>query len=162
MYKSVGASIRKNVEAKDAVFLAQKNKDHESEYIASFQKIQSDWGKLPQYFVPTNKIVNFIETIESFRNITGATTTISNLSADKLDASKPGTTGLLKAHIIAQGSWSTAMRTLELAETLPYKVYIKDVRFSTTGKESGEKWQISFDIEAGLIVPAASSSSQTI
>lgn len=153
MYKRVGDSISNNISAKEAVFLAEKNKDHEKEYLANFAKVESDMDLLPQYFVPTNKIVQFIEDIEAFKDVTGATTTISSLEADKLDSALPGTTGSLKARITAEGSWATAMRTIELVETLPYKISVSDLRLSSSEVEKTKKWQVSFNIVVGLIVP---------
>jgi len=162
MYKTVQISIKKSVEAKQAVFLAEKNKGNEQEYLLTFAKIEGDWNKLQSYFVSTEKIVEFIENVENFRNVTGATTTLSGLDADKLDPSKPGSTGVLRARVNAEGSWSMVMKTLELAEALPYKMSMKDLRLTKinsaangSGAAGSSHWEIGFDISVGLIVPLA-------
>jgi len=62
-------------------------------------------------------------------------------------------------HVDGQGTWASAMKLLSLAENMPYKVSFNNVRLSASilagTKVPVRVWNLSFDIQAALIVRAA-------
>ena len=64
--------------------------------------------------------------------------------------------GRVKARVDVHGSWSAVMRTLMLAEILPYQLNVSRVRIDTSGtldaKSGGRsEWRTSFSIDAVLV-----------
>lgn len=166
MHYEVGNMTAK---ARDArVILANQESDTQKDLSVRevFDESSADRAKLPTYFISDAKPVAFIESIEGLGKDAGSALTFSGLAADDLSSSPLNTVGTVRASIDATGSWNAVMKTLTLAETLPYIARIHDVRLDTSISPLGTKadkrqWHISFGIDAGLIHAAKSSAVTT-
>ncbi len=162
MSHAVGNSVEKSAAAHASVVAAQSNSSRDQAYMQQYQLTAVDWARLPEFFVPSDNILSFIEAVESIGQVTGATTTLSNIDADNLDNAATGTLGSIRVHVDTDGSWTAAMRTLMLAEVLPYKTAVNNIRLDSTvtgpENEARRSWRLSFDLRATTIarhLPAA-------
>jgi hypothetical protein len=170
MWHTTNASIQESILARQAVMSATSNKTHDQAFMQMYQATADSWAKLPKLFVRPNDVVAFIVAVESLGSNIGAATTISAIDADNLENAKPGTMGIIHAHVDVQGSWSAVIRTLELAEIMPYKVDVSGV--SLTADPSGSSknslgWRLGFDIKAAMMVelpagPTATAATSTV
>lgn len=151
---TMNVAIEKSRTAQADALTAQIDKSHESDLVQTYEKNAAGWARLSEYYVPADKVVRFIETLEALGPETGAMITLSAIDADNLDVAASGTVGNIKAHIEANGSWSEVMRTLRLAEVLPFKSVISGVSLgsnSSPNQKGGQTWRLAFDIRSGLI-----------
>lgn len=155
MSRAVGVSVAKSSAARSAVLAAQTNSNRDQAFMRQFQLTAQDWARLPEFFVPSDDILTFIEAVEAFGSVTGATTTLSSIEADNLDNAATGTLGSIRLHVDVEGTWSAGMRTLKLAEAMPYKVTFNNIRLDfTPGTPDGNtrrNWRTSFDMRASMI-----------
>ncbi len=160
MQSAIGASVKSVLVARNLVRTEQVNKNQEQAVMAAYTATAADRARLMTHFVPADSVVSFIEAIEHIGPQTGSTVTLSGISADTIDGSVPGTTGTVRGHVSAQGSWESVSRALALAEVLPYKVTIDNVELTAAGmtadKVPKRSWTMSFDIQALSIVEASS------
>ncbi len=161
MYHAVGLSTDRAIKAASMVSSEKNNRYHELAITELYGSTSADWAKLPELFVPSNRVVTFIEAIESLGKQTGSDVSLTSIDADSLEGAAVGTQGVIRGHVDAHGSWSSVMRTLMYAEALPYLISIDHVNVNTSGSGDAQKqdrWSISFDIQAKeLVLPAASS-----
>lgn len=151
MYYSVGVSLDRALAAREAVRKEETYKMQGQSLRNVHDITESDRAKLGTFFVADDKKVSFIETLESLGENTGSKVTLSSIVADDLATSKPGTLGKVSIHVDVQGTWSSVMRTLLLAENLPYKVLVSGVRLDASGapneKNSRQEWHASFVLD---------------
>jgi hypothetical protein len=140
---------------REALLTAEYNENHEKEVLDIYKSTIAKWSRLPDYFVPSNRVVGFIEAIEAIGSKNGGTVSISSIDADNLEATTTGKLGKIRAHVGVGGSWPAVMGALKLAEVLPYQVSIDNVSFAVSTINSDEKikevkhgWKLSFDIVA--------------
>jgi hypothetical protein len=112
--------------------------------------------KLAEFFVPAQKAIIFIKTVESISSSSGATVSIASISADSLETAEPGTVGKITAHVEAGGSWTDVMRTLAMFEALPYESSVDHVSLNTSiiqGERppASRRWQMSLDVSASML-----------
>jgi hypothetical protein len=113
-------------------------------------------SRLTSFFIPADNVVVFITTLESLGPQSGSKVSLTSVDADSLVGAPVGTVGVARAHIIAQGSWSSVMRALALAERLPYAVSIDHVSLAgSSDQASHSSWSLSFDIQGATIVLAS-------
>ena len=110
-----------------------------------------DWKKLNMVFVQTDNVVPFIETLESLGTSVGSEVTVTAI--DNVPPVKGGlaTNGYVNAKVSARGSWASVIKTLMLAENIPYKVSISNVRvaqYSDATDKTSAVWGVIFDISA--------------
>lgn len=155
MYFVVGNSLDKALAAREEVKKEQAYKDQEKNSADLYEKTAKDRAKLSTFFVDDNNKVSFIEMIESLGDRTGSTITLSSIVADDLATSPVGTYGHIKINVDVQGSWASVMKTLILAENLPYMITIRTVRMDTSGtldaKNPKQSWKLSFTLDATSI-----------
>lgn len=165
MTHTLSTSVAASLAAREAVASAQANKNREQAFMQVYQSTASSWARLPTFFIPSNNAVSFIEAIESLGGQTGATVALSAINADTLDSAAAGTLGKIGAHVDVNGTWSAVMRTLELAEILPFKASVGNIHLDeeSTDKAGKHIWRMSFDVTAGLIAagPAKPTASST-
>ncbi len=179
----VNVSVAKAILARDLVIAAQGSKSREQDLLKLYDNTAENRARLKGLFIPSNETVHFIEVMESMGPQSGATLTLSSIAADPLDKAKAGTFGSASAHIDATGSWFEVFKVLKLAENLPYKVYVNNVRLDTSGLPTApapaptattktpaaktkvlksKQWRISFDVNAVIIAVTSSSTPSVV
>ncbi len=150
----VDVSLDRALSARDLAASEEINKRELGELDQKFQATAAARARLPSFFVSDGATLAFIESIESLGQRVGSTVTLSSLSADPLEGAAPGTLGYIRVHVEAVGSWQAVLRTLMLAEVLPYKASVSQVRLdsnATVGEKAAPAWRVSFVVEAALI-----------
>lgn len=154
MRYALAGSIERAILARDIVRVEDANKSHDQDTVGLYELTTSERAKLSEFFIPADRIVMFIEAIEGLGKQAGSIVALTTIDADKI-VSAPGVFGSARAHVDAKGSWASVLRTLELAESLPYVIHIDHVRLDTSvleGDKSGKRdWRLSFDITAQII-----------
>lgn len=153
MRQKVGVSVDHAVLARDIVLAEQQNVANEQGLSQTFQTTVAARSRLHELFIPSDKAVELIEALEGIGTQTGAAVDLAAIAADNLDASAPGTIGSVNVQVTVTGSWSAAMRTLKLVETLPYPVTIGTVSANSSGSGAAGKreWRIAFSVKAPII-----------
>ncbi len=163
MYNFVWSSADRANDIRTKIKLEKENTAHEQNITELYKSTAADWDRLPKFFVPSDRVVAFIESIESLGLKSGAEVSLSSVSADNLDDAVSGTLGDVKGRVDASGSWSSVMRALMLTESMPYPVMINHVVLSSSGpsdKSQNNQWRLSFDIQTKEMVPIKTSSSK--
>lgn len=169
MYYTISISFEKTVKAKDAVNSASLARERESNFLQTYEKTASSWVKLQSFFVDSDKVVDFIEAVESLGSQSKSKLSISSIEADNLENSSAGKEGKVRLRINAKGSWQSVMKALSLAEILPYKVSInnvqatvsKDLETSGGNTSSGSQkaiWDLNFELQVAMIATRVASS----
>jgi hypothetical protein len=160
MYWQVNVSVGKAVVARDLAHNEEAFKERQNDMKRLHESTAAERALLKSFFIPKDETVEFIEAVESIGPQSGAELVLSSIDADPLTGAVPGTYGLMKAHVEAQGSWVAVSKALMLAERLPYKVLVDNVRLDMSAASSAAKgtrvWRVSFDIYGTLIVNATS------
>lgn len=155
MRNSIAESVNESVTARQQVKVADFNRSKEDIFLSQYEGTVAEWAKLPALFVNSDNIVAFIESVEALGMTTGSTINLSAIYADDLESASPGTHGTMRATVRSEGSWSTMMRVLRMAESLPYSVTISDVLLEVTSRGAGPEmkkvWNLSFKLEASMI-----------
>ena len=171
MYRMIDAFSLRTSTLRSAAEAATVNKQREQDFLKAYQETAPKWARLPGYFVSSQDVVSFIEAVEALGGQSGSVVTLSSLDADNLDSAPAGKIGGVRAKVDAEGSWSSVMRTLALAETLPYEITVNNLRFavvnqpnesaaSSSASSAKPKWDLSFDIQADMIAVQATTTSQ--
>lgn len=153
-------NYRVNVSLADALTVRStlaKNesyKQEQKELTSLYEKTATDRASVFSFFVKDSDTVSFIETIESLGGRTGSRVVLSSI--DSIDPSgQNGKFGFINAGVQVQGSWSAVIRTLMLAEVLPYKISIGNIRLNSSGssdpKNLSREWNLSFVLKATTI-----------
>ncbi len=110
----------------------------------------NDWKKLAAVFVPTDNVVPFIVDLESLGDNVGSKVSVTSIGNVAPESGSLASNGYIGAKVTVQGSWSAVLRTLVVAENMPYKVNISNVLVSTYVDAAGKStdWQLTFDINA--------------
>ncbi len=157
MYYVVRFSIVRAANARDIVSLEKANKDRESDVRALYDRTKNDRDSLVNFFIPADRVVDFIEAIEALGPQTGSKVTLNIDTVDAKD-SEDGKHGLARANVEIIGSWISVMRALSLAENFPYAVSVSQTRLSLqTGTSGSYNWKASFVVEVVLSEPMSSS-----
>lgn len=155
VYRTVEHSTEQTNAALEEVIREQYRKDHEKSVTELLKHTEGDRTKIATFFVPDDRVVEFIEHIEGIGPMAQAEINLGSINADDLTAAAPGTIGHINAHIDGRGSWSSVMKALKLIENLPYQVRINNLRLDASGLEEGSKtsesarassWRIGFDV----------------
>jgi hypothetical protein len=154
LYRLVTEEVSRTNIALLEVAKEQYRKDNQKTTADLLRNIEIGRAKISANFVEEDQVVGFIERVEAIGDITGNVVSISSINANDISATPVGTVGKVKAHVSTSGSWPSVMRTLALAEKLPYSVSINNLRLDVagisdaTGKSlSTSQWRINFDIE---------------
>jgi hypothetical protein len=155
IYFLVHTTADRAVLARDIVRAEALTKDQEQKLAVAYDATVADRARLGSFFIPYDSIVLFIESIESLGTQAGSTVTLTTITSDPLDGAPAGTLGNIHAQVDAHGSWESVMRTLQLAELMPYNSVLRDVRLDsssvTVGKEVKRVWHLSFVMDVSTI-----------
>ena len=155
MHHVISVAVVDTQQARKMVSDEQSSVNRSKSLVKLFDTTSADWAKIPGFFVPAGHVVTFIEALEALGPQAGSAISISSISADQLDDAKPGTIGHMQAKADVTGSWEAVMKTLELAEDMPYDTSIDHVGLDGTvrndGKASRTEWHLAFDIQTSLI-----------
>ena len=162
LYYKINVSEQKISDYQYVIESAKLAKEREKSFLDRYTSTASKWSSLQNFFVHSDKVVNFIEVIESLSDQSKSTVTIFSIDADNLDNAPVGKEGSIKMKINAKGSWASVMRALSLTEALPYKVSINNVRLNVTNEDSKSVkdqkiWDLNFDLQVAMIAVASSS-----
>lgn len=152
MRYAIGSSLSRAAEARIAAQNEQTYQSQRQNLMGLYNDTQNNRAKLAGFFVADDQKVTFIEKIESFGATTQAKVVLGGIVADDLATSPVGTLGRMSMHVDATGSWSSVMRVLKMAETLPYKSSVTGVRVDVAsageGKDAKRQWHVSFMLDA--------------
>ena len=162
LYYKINVSEQKISDYQYVIESAKLAKEREKSFLDRYTSTASKWSSLQNFFVHSDKVVNFIEVIESLSEQSKSAVTIFSIDADNLDNAPVGKEGSIKMKINAKGSWISVMRALSLTEALPYKVSINNVRLNVTNEDSKSVkdqkiWDLNFDLQVAMIAVASSS-----
>ncbi len=112
-----------------------------------FNDTLSSRKTLRDHVLAKGKVVDLIVLVESLGSKSGSKVTIANIdSLTKEQAASAS--GEVNMSVTATGSWSSVVRTLTLAEALPYMSVIDSVRFDVS---TGHDWNLNFKLRALVI-----------
>jgi len=145
----------------DVDFVTQKESKLRS-IQSTLSETEDDRTRLDTYFVSPDGIVPFIESIEGFAGVSGATIDISSVDTDlllietseksrKAEKEENLFAELVRLNFKAHGTWSQVAHTLALLETLPYRVTITRATFeggSALKEDATNTWTGFFTITA--------------
>lgn len=156
MYLTVDLSLAKIAKNQSLVNSSKLTSSREANFIEVYEKTAAKWQKMRNLFVESDKVVNFIETIEALDSESGAKVSIASIDADNLDNAPADKIGYLRLRINAQGSWSSVMKALVLTENLPYKVTINNIQANRSDISNGKNtssnyWNLSFGLQVAMI-----------
>lgn len=167
MYYMINVAREKTVKAQSLINSSKAVKERENSFLNTYEKTVSKWSKIQGFFVESNKVVNFIESIELLSQQSGGKVTISSIEADNLENASAGKEGTIRMKITAQGSWESVMRALKLAELLPYKISVNNVQASSFNSDQNNDdkskvapksvWNLSFDLQVAMLAATTTS-----
>jgi len=157
MHYVVKISITRAATARDIVALEKANKGREQDVRALHQRTAEARGSLSQFFIPADRVVEFIEAIEALGPQTESIVTLSSINDIPPGQIEGSAYGLARAHVEVRGSWSSVMRALSLAENFPYAISVKGTRVNSVGSGAGSSWKAEFTLEVLLSDPLSSS-----
>lgn len=116
-------------------------KQKDQELLKMYESTKESRAKVSTFLVHEDKIVSFIETVESVGDSSNTKTELTTI------VNEPG---VIKAKVISTGTWSGVMTSLNMLENLPFGAVIKNVRIGVSGgaDKKGNSWELSLDIEA--------------
>ena len=158
MNRVVGEALASVTAARERVQTQEGIRVQNRSLAATYKDISPDLAKLSPKFVTKDGIVKVIEMIESFGPQTGSDVTLSNISTPVSDP-KNSAFNTVEIGVTAHGSWSAVMKTLTLAESLPYASYVDKVRLDTSvlnapgSKADASKriWNLTFVVKTSLM-----------
>ncbi len=158
MFYATNASVNQADLARDIVRVEMSDQSQSKSLSQLASSTAASRAHLNSFFVPADDVVTFITSLESIGGESGSSLSLASIDADSLDGKPAGTIGTVRAHIDADGSWSSVMRALAIAENMPYAVSIDQVQLNaSTGQNGRSTWNLSFDIQAAMIVLAPAS-----
>lgn len=92
-------------------------------------------ARLPGFIISEDKLVDFIESVESAASASGSEITLTSITTEESH---------LKGNVEVKGSWQSVMRALILIENLPYSISLDKMRLAFAEK----KWDLTFEIKA--------------
>ena len=138
--------------------LNQNKRNEISENIIT--KNQIDISKKNSYFVNGDRVVGFIESIESLGRQSGIVATIDNIQAEDFSfSSAEATSSLMKLQnlhlrIKTEGSWAGTYKFASLLESIPQKSALESVSFvknDDSEKPKNSAWRGEFNLTAVVI-----------
>jgi hypothetical protein len=158
MLYATSASVRQANLARDVVRAEGANQSQAESLSELAASTATSRARLLSFFVPADDVVAFIKALESIGPQSGSSVSMDTIDADPLSDAPPGTTGSIRAHMSAHGSWSSVMRALSIAERMQYSVSIDHVRVDSSSLDTAARrtWDLSFDIKAAMIAVAPS------
>ena len=159
LYWQTSASTARAVLAEGVVATEKQSQSQTKDVELEYQTTAAGRARLPGLFVPAGNAVVFIEAVEAIGPASGASVTVSSIQADPMTGAAAGTIGTITAAVQAEGSWTAVMKTIVLAETLPYESSIDHLSLVREGQtpavdESAAVWHLSFNMSASMLASA--------
>jgi hypothetical protein len=141
IYNKTLAQVVSYVNVNEEVNNEDSRKKSEEELLNLYESSKESRAKVLTYFVQEDKIVDFIEKVESIGDSSKTKLEISSISNDA---------NSLKAKIKVEGGWVNVMTAFTLIENLPISLSIGNVSIRNTdfGSKTGRTWSLDLDIEA--------------
>ncbi|MCL5781791.1 MAG: hypothetical protein M1459_00280 [Patescibacteria group bacterium] len=162
MRYTASSSLERTIEAKNIVSNEEARVAREKGVRQIYSSTQNDRDRVRNYFLAEGDAVPFIESLEKIGSATGASVAIGAISADNTSKLPAGSFSNIRAHVDAIGSWNAVMRTLELAEVMPFASNLSNIRLemgeSPNAKIKTPVWKLAFDINAVVIVGSLATS----
>lgn len=164
MHHIINLSVKRIVEAKDKADSIALTRDREERFLQTYKSTSSKWSTLQNFFIDSNKIVDFIEIVEKLSAESGSKVSIASIEADNPEKIQSGKEGSVRLKISTKGSWTAVMKALALSETLPFKLKINNVRANTSGEagdsqKGASSWAMDYDLQVAMIVATSTASS---
>jgi len=160
VWHRISLSVSQTETARAALSVEQDTKSDEQRLQQEYATSAAGRSRLDGLFIPADDAVTFIETVEGFGKVSGSPVTLSAITADPLTGAPAGTVGTVSAQVVTQGSWASVMKTLDLAESMPYASAVDNIRLDTSvpadSRATARIWSLSFDLRALLLVSSSS------
>lgn len=104
---------------------------------STIRNIQNRKEKLHEFFVDSERIVNFLETIEKMGTDSGADVTVRSISEGETSAQ---TVNELKLDLAVDGTWSHVYHFISLLENLPLKITVDTISLGKRNSQEGTQW----------------------
>lgn len=136
LYKTIDISTE-NIAKTRADIQSEESLKSQSKSISSlFESTASNRAKVRASVVDSEKVVDLIVAVESLGSRSGSKVTIINITSQKNE---------VYMNVSATGSWSSVMRTLVMAESLPYASAMDSLRLDASDKGV---WSMNFKLRA--------------
>jgi len=93
------------------------------------KNINEDQEKLNSYFVHSDKIVNFLESVEAIGRKSGATVEVRSLNEEETEGSS---ISVLTLNLTAEGNWENIYHFLVLIQNFPIKSIFDKIHISSS------------------------------
>ena len=139
-YRIYVSIMEQNKEIGSTMFARTGTKSTEDQLIALKKKLGDtarEREQMAAYVIPNNKVVDFIQRIETFSTSIGTDVEISTLTEDtpKGKDTLPEPFELLNLQFIASGDWDKLLKLLVFLESMPVAVHVEQAQFNKVGKE---------------------------
>lgn len=159
MYVQIHSLVARSLAVADVVSSRKFDRAHASEVKRVFDATASERASIKSLYVPSDNLIQFIESMESISSSTGASVSVASIQADDLGTADAGTIGTIQARVEARGSWTAVMKSLALIENGPYIVAIDSAKLYSSRQMTGSAisaggsvervtWSLSVDLKA--------------
>lgn len=158
MRHRITASLGRVIEGKHLVAERDLSAQKQDSLALLYSESADDRSKIKKLFVPEDSTVSFIESIEALGQSSGAEIELSGIEAQP--PAEGSRVGRIRVRVEARGSWAAAVKTIMLAESLPYGVSLSDVRIDASQASSAKdasRWRTTFTIEALMTMRSTAS-----
>jgi hypothetical protein len=132
-YSSIESQTIRTSEILQQIAEEQSRSTHQKNLSKLLDGVRGSQAQLTNFFVPSDRVVEFIEQIESLEKLSGATVSLQSITAENIADAATGTVGHVDASVSVVGNWASVMKALQLAERLPYSIAISGVNISSAG-----------------------------
>lgn len=148
---SVSLFIRESKElfsAKEELGLRQSQKEAEFSMKKLLSETEEERENIDNYFIKTDDIVSFIESIESLSRVTNTSISVNSVSIE--EGKETDVFEYVVLNVEAQGVFSDLYWLLSLVEKMPYKISVNTINFgrlpSGESTSPSDRWNIDFSI----------------
>ncbi|MEY2664733.1 MAG: hypothetical protein RIT04_541 [Candidatus Parcubacteria bacterium] len=156
-YNSIESQTIRTSEILQQIAEEQSRSAHQKSLTKLLDGVRGSQAQLSSFFVPSDRVVEFIEQIESLEKLSGAVVTLQSITAENISEAATSTVGRVDASVSVVGNWASVMKALQLAERLPYSISISGVNVSSAGIVDGASapkaakgtslWRMTFQIQ---------------
>ena len=167
LYYGILASSSRADIARGVIQSEQSDQDKAQEILSLYQSTMVARSRIGGFFVHSDNVVPFIVSLETVGRDSGSHVVVSNIATVDSGSTDIGSVGSVKAHIEADGSWGSVIRSLIMFETLPYNTKVDNLHLDgpAPSKSTAQPiaknaqktgWVMSLDITASTIVASSS------
>jgi len=113
-------------------------------------RVRGKQETLVRYVVRDDKVVDFIQSIETFGSGVGVTVDVSSLSEEAPPGTALPSLELLKLQIVARGTWEGLFRLLLFFESMPFATQLEHIQLKQSGADAAgaSLWNGFFSVTA--------------